>query len=42
MTNARLKLKLDSTQPEIMDAGVNTSMSASQCPRFYKKNIMNL
>jgi len=34
--------QLNSTQPEITDAGVNTSMSASLCTYFLRKNIINL
>jgi len=34
--------QLNSTQPEITDAGVNTSKSASLCSYYFKKNIINL
>jgi len=32
-------VQLNSTQPEITDAGVNTSMSASLCSYFFKKKL---
>jgi len=38
----QMTTQLNSTQPEITDAGVNTFMSASLCSYFFKKNIISL